>query len=370
MRVIGKHARLAPLTSLRFFAALLVLLSHLVFLQSSQSPALRAGFDQLLRQGACGVTFFFILSGFILAYAYEQAIADRDVPLGVYLYRRVVRIFPLHLIVALAVLAYLTWRGDPPPLQAIALNLGLLHSWSPNPFVHYSLNGPSWSLSNELFFYALFPWLVKLDRRLLGWLFIAGMAVIAVGACLAALWTGGYSPFVDWLFYVFPITRLFEFVAGILLCHAWRRGAGRSWAGSGTEVLLTLSIPAIMFAVEWFAVPLVFRYQLVFILPMSALILVFAHGRGALSHLLRSPALQLLGEASFALYLIHRPMIIFMARWAGHGAASDVALAGAMLVLTIPASIAVYLLLDRPLEQWFRRNERTLFRRTLSGLKA
>lgn len=370
MSVVPSHARLAQLTSLRFFAALLVLLSHLVFLQQSQSAALRASYGFFFRQGACGVTFFFILSGFILTHAYEKALADVEVSVTVYLYRRLVRIFPLHLLMALAVLAYLVWRGDPPPLHAIALNLSLLHSWSSDPIVHYSLNGPSWSLSDELFFYALFPLLVKVDRRVLGWFFVLGMVAIAIGACAAATRIDGYSPFVDWLFYVFPLTRLFEFIAGILLYRAWQQGAGRTFASSGTEVVLVVLVLAVMIAVEWFAMPPAFRYQLIFMPPMAALVLVFAYGRGALSRLLRHPSLQLLGEASFALYLVHRPMVIFMERWAGHGTAADIGLAAAMFLLSITASIVTYFLLDRPTGRWFHRNERVLFRRRLSSLEA
>ncbi|WP_395334464.1 acyltransferase [Novosphingobium sp. BL-8H] len=367
MRVVEGHRRLAQLTSLRFFAALLVMLSHLVFFEQSANPALRAGYDLFLRQGACGVTFFFILSGFILTHAYEGALTGGEVSAPVYLYRRVARIFPLHLAVALAVLAYLFWRGDPPPGQAIALNLTLLHSWSPDPLVHYSMNGPSWSLSDELFFYALFPLLLKLDGKVLARAFVAGMMAITTGALLAALWVDGYSPQADWLFYVFPVTRLGEFVAGILLCRAWRHGVGRSWAGSGAEVLLVLLVPATMIAAEWFAVPLVFRYQLAFMPPMAALVLVFAHGEGVISRALRNPALQLLGEASFALYLIHRPLILFAARWAGRGVAEDLALAIAMLALAVAASIATYRWFDRPVDRWLRRQEATLFARRLAA---
>jgi peptidoglycan/LPS O-acetylase OafA/YrhL len=94
------------------------------------------------------------------------------------------------------------------------------HSWSPDPLVHYSLNGPSWSLSDELFFYALFPWLLKWREPVLRAVFIAGMVLIVAGSCFTALTVAGYSPWVDWIFYVFPLTRLFEFIAGILLCRA------------------------------------------------------------------------------------------------------------------------------------------------------
>lgn len=351
------QAPLAQLTSLRFFAALLVLFSHLVFLEHSGNAFLSGLYDLFFRQGTCGVTFFFILSGFILTHAYERALKEGEIPVATYLFRRVMRVFPLHLMVGSAFLAYLLLKQDAIVWRAVPLNFALLHSWFMDPLIHYSLNGPSWSLSDELFFYLLFPLLVKANARLLQWLFLAGMLAILAGACFAALYVDGYSPFADWIFYVFPVTRLFEFIAGMLLCRAWRAGIGRSWATSGTEMLLVLLIAAVMVSVEWFAVPLVFRYQLAFLPPMAALILVFAHGGGIFSRLLRNRTLQLLGEASFALYLIHRPMITFLERWAGRGAASDSGLAAAMLLLAVCASVAVFLFLDQPLQRWLRHRQ-------------
>ncbi|WP_022681612.1 acyltransferase family protein [Sphingobium bisphenolivorans] len=353
-----QQAPLAQLTSLRLFAALLVLFSHFQFFARSGSPALERLYDLVFRQGACGVTFFFILSGFILTHAYERALVDEKITASTYFYRRLARIFPLHLIVGLAFLAYLAWRADVPPLRAVMLNLTLLHSWFPDPIVHYSLNGPSWSLSDELFFYALFPWLVRLSQATLLRFFCIGTALIIAASGIAAARIDGYSPFADWLFYAFPPTRLFEFVAGILLCRAWRAGTGRRWASSGTEALLVMTVLATMVAVEWFALPLVLRYQLAFLPPMAALILIFAHGEGALSRLLRHPSLQLMGEASFALYLIHRPLITFMERWAGHGAASDLALGAAMLSLSLVGALFAFVLLDQPVQHWLRRRER------------
>lgn len=370
MLVVGKHAGLAQLTSLRFFAALLVAFSHLVFLEGTSSPALGVLYRLFFRQGGCGVTFFFVLSGFILTHAYGRALSGRSISVTPYLYRRAARIFPLHLATGLAVLMFLNWRGDPPLLSTVALNLALLQSWSPDMQIHYSLNSPSWSLSGELFFYTLFPWLVKLPEPILPRIFMVGMALIGISAGTIAVIYGGYSPLIDWLFYVFPPTRLFEFIAGILLYRAWQRGFAKPLAGTGAEVFVVALLLAIMAGVDWFWVPLVLRYQLVYLLPMAAIVLVFAHGKGALSRLLRAPLLQLLGEASFAFYLIHRPIVIFMSRWAGRSGTADLALAAAMLLIGLAASVAVYLLLDRPLERWLRRRAPSFPPRILSGAEA
>lgn len=367
MQVVSRHAGLAQLTSLRFFAALLVAVSHLAFLEETRSPALSTVYQLFFRQGGCGVTFFFVLSGFILTHAYGRVLQEGAISVTAYLYRRAARIFPLHLATGIAVMLFLNWRGDTPALSTVLLNLTLLHSWSPELQVHYSLNSPSWSLSNELFFYTLFPWLVKLPEPMLRRIFLAGMALIALSTGAIAVIYGGYSPLLDWLFYVFPPTRLFEFIAGILLYRAWQHGFGQPLAGTGAEIATVAVLLAVMAGVDWFWVPLVLRYQVIYLLPMAALVLIFAHGKGALSRWLHHPVLQLLGEASFAFYLIHRPIMIFMARWGGRSGAADLALAATMLLIGLAASVATYLLLDRPLERWLRRRAPASAARPLSA---
>lgn len=63
-----------PLTSLRFIFAFMVFASHLGFLNKSESNVLHWVYDSVFHEGYIGVSFFFILSGFILAYNYQDGI--------------------------------------------------------------------------------------------------------------------------------------------------------------------------------------------------------------------------------------------------------------------------------------------------------
>ena len=142
---------LPSLTALRFFAAALVALFH------GSMSVTGSGADGIVRFGYVGVTFFFVLSGFVLTWTWKPDASPRQFYL-----RRFARVYPAHLLTALIALS-LGLLGvisvDASPVS-VPLNLSLLQSWVPDYAVTYSLNGPSWSLSDEIFFYAVFPLLV------------------------------------------------------------------------------------------------------------------------------------------------------------------------------------------------------------------
>lgn len=309
------QGEIRQLTSLRFLAAFAVLGSHLEFLVRSPDPRVAAFYDLYLRQGYCGVSFFYILSGFIIAYAYRDRLRSGEISATAFLYLRATRILPLHWLVSAFFLAWLLFvKHEGPPLATVLLNLSLLHSWVPVSTVHYSLNGPSWSLSNELFFYAAFPLLVKLPVPLLRRMALVLGGTIALAALAVTVTVSGYNPAVEWFFYANPATRLLEFLIGLILYEAYCAGRCRRWASTTSECVLLAAIPVTMVLLVRLNVPMPFRYQLAFIPPMAAAILIFAHGRGHLSRLLQWPGLVLLGNASFALYLTHRPIVTLWER--------------------------------------------------------
>lgn len=352
----GAAGRLEQLTALRFVAALAVMLSHMEFLASSDDARVRAGFDLLARQGYCGVGFFYILSGFIIAHAYGARLTSGEIGKGAYLWRRMTRILPLHwLVIALCLCWIVGVKGEVPSASVLLPNLLLLHSWFPQMPVHFSLNGPSWSLSDEMFFYAMFPLLIGVrPARLIGWAIGGGVAILTA-ATAVSLSGGGYSPTIEWAFYVNPLTRLLEFIIGIILYRAYRAGVGKGWATTRAEVALLLAVPGTMMLVAWAQVPLAFRYQLAFLPVMTASVLIFAHGQGAVSRWLRHPLLVLLGHASFALYLTHRPVVIAAGALAGRGTLYDLLLMLALMALCIVASVVVYRGFEQPVQAWLRR---------------
>lgn len=162
MNTTGRTPRLDQLTSLRFFAAFAVLFYHTAFIFSLANEPWHSLALTIFDQGYSGVTFFFILSGFILSHTYQDALVSGRVTAKKYILLRMARIFPLHWVMA-AILILHPFNTDARPSEVI-LNLMLLQSWSPDIHYIFSLNGVSWTLSAELFFYCAFVYLVRFPR--------------------------------------------------------------------------------------------------------------------------------------------------------------------------------------------------------------
>ena len=357
-------ARLDQLTSLRFFAALAVLSSHLWPL-AEEPNALQPLAKALFAQGYAGVSFFFMLSGFILAHTYRGKLRDGRISWRKYLALRVARIAPLHWIVAapFAVMTFVGLEGAQhgvATLPRIAVTLALLQSWVPDSGWYFSLVGPSWSLSDELFFYTCFVGLAFLSRRRLAWL-VAGLLVadaalvgwrIASGAGAAF---GEAPTLTHWLTYILPVTRLADFAIGMLVWLAPRPPA--RWATLQEIGVLVALIAALVLA-PMAGVPEAARMQIAYLPFMAAVIAVFGNGRGAVSRLLAGKRwLVLLGDASFALYLIHYPIIAAVfERWeAMDDQPPVIAVAAGVTLAAVVLSVAIFRWIETPLLRASRR---------------
>ncbi|MCW3798198.1 acyltransferase [Sphingomonas sp. BN140010] len=272
-----------PLTSLRFVAALLVVAHHFF------------GF----RAGYAGVSFFFVLSGYVLTINYAGKIGTAE-QRRQFWWKRFARIYPLHL---LTFVLALPLGVD---LVALPFNLTLLQSFVPLGPVYFSFNAPSWSISDEAMFYAVFPlllaWLRPRPLRRLAW-WAATFATVAVGAAVLSPQPLAGEP-THWLFYILPPARLIEFAFGIglgLLPAA--RSAG--WR----EEAMALALAAAGLALVYADLPGSLASAMIFWPGAVALVRTFATSRGPLARLLSQGWAVLLGEASFALYMVHFPLL-------------------------------------------------------------
>jgi peptidoglycan/LPS O-acetylase OafA/YrhL len=221
--------RLPALTSLRFFAAFHVALFHMKEIGVLTRPRWLVDFAGI---GYTGVSFFFVLSGFILVYTYS----DREVSLRDFWQTRFARIYPAYLFSLLLMFPFFYWGAHMMHIEffayaehhfvlACVLVLLLLQAWVPPAALAW--NSVAWSLSVEAFFYAVFPFALnrfgKLSRNALVTIiaacWIAGIAVSAgylamrpAGApyVSSANWTGAVQ-FVKF----FPLVRLPEFLMGM-----------------------------------------------------------------------------------------------------------------------------------------------------------
>ncbi|MEU2335336.1 acyltransferase [Streptomyces sp. NPDC006654] len=283
---------LPSLTGLRWMAALLVFGLHVHnfrYFGGTGGRLMTWGFEA----GASGVSFFFILSGFVLMWsARPEDRAPR------FWWRRVARIYPVHLVtVVLALVMAFTLPRQPRPTLAQGLaDVFLVHSWW-RPWWQ-TLDPVSWSLACEAFFYAAFPLLALVLRRL-GGRGATVLAALSVLAVLALAWTDAHHWW-DQPIGSFPAARLPEFVLGAAVARLVLLGR---WRGPGLEASLALAV------IGYFLVPQVTDdYAATACTVMGFAVLIPAAAQAdlrGLPSMWRRRRLVRLGELSFAFYMVH-----------------------------------------------------------------
>ncbi|MFJ8161822.1 acyltransferase family protein [Streptomyces sp. NPDC096136] len=297
----GRPVALPSLTGLRWTAALMVFLYHVYVVEYFGGRAqglVAAAFGV----GNTGVSFFFVLSGFVLAWSTAQAPTGRGIVR--FWRRRFARVYPLHLVTAVAalVLVWLLGAGEKPAAGPVAANLGLVQAWVPQVPYFQGLNPVSWSLAAEAFFYVSFPFLVWPLRRL-GWRGSAVVAALSLAAVVAIpTWAelAHHSDGQIWADNFFPLYRLPEFVLGIALAELVR--AGR-WRGPGLTVSLALTMGGYFLSQQ---ADYAYRAAACTVVGYAALIAAAAQAdlRGEPSPW-RGRLSVRLGEVSFAFYMVH-----------------------------------------------------------------
>lgn len=303
------------LTSLRFFAAAIVFLHHYIWIDFSfDGWPLSIFWSNLIKNGFLGVSFFYVLSGFVLAHAYQEKILNQKIGTLKFYVARVARIYPLHLLtLILAVPLMLTSPWSESALLALPFNLTLTQSLIPSAGIFFSYNSPSWSISNELIFYLFFPLLIQLKTKNLLWVSVFIVFAIII-YWLFIIKIDSKADLWYWSFYINPFFRLAEFMLGIItyrisIGRFKQHGITRGYATALEIVALFLLIVAVS---NHYSVP-GFLSKGLFYAPLFALIiLVFSMQSGLISMLLKATPFVYLGEISFSVYMIHQIIIRYI----------------------------------------------------------
>jgi peptidoglycan/LPS O-acetylase OafA/YrhL len=289
------------LTGLRFFLALWVILHHLTGPgQNLEATALLLphGMFTLIRGGYQAVTTFFVLSGFVLTRSYAATLWNQQNTLR-YALGRAARVYPVYLLSLAVVAPFILADQTPDKAGYVVAHLLLVQSWLGAIPVNW--NTPAWSLSCEMFFYAVFP-LSALFIRRANWRSIALAAALA--CCMTRLmWAAGVSDNIK------PLVHLSDFLMGIAAACAYgllqrRARPPRGW---------WFYIPGFAGAAAGIAYPAILPSFIDLnsaLRPLNGVLLIgLALGGGALARALSTPVAVYLGKSSYAMYILHVPVL-------------------------------------------------------------
>lgn len=284
--------KLDALTSVRFFFAMMVVVGHFTGRYANAIGPL-PGF--VYNMAPLAVAWFFVLSGFIIAYNYptlDTKSARRD-----FLALRIARLWPVHAAILTAGLAF---RFYHPNLHWLMFQYTMTQSWSLNPDIAGGYNGPAWSISCEFFFYIMYVAMVAPWR----WLRVMVVAGSMIGAMVPVMYgqidpgavgTATYNYFV----FMFPPSRLIEFAAGVALCRFNPRVPQILGLAAAAAVFsCVLPIPNVG------PVAAAMIREMLIVVGGGALIASLAR-EGWLARALSFPLLVIGGEISYSIYMVH-----------------------------------------------------------------
>jgi peptidoglycan/LPS O-acetylase OafA/YrhL len=306
--------KLEQLTFTRYVAALSVVFFHY---GSSVFPANIPLLHPILTAGPIAVSYFYVLSGFIMAIAYYRPGDQRNFKTGRYWLARVARIYPVYLFALLLMIAA-KWHGAGSDALTIFLSASMLQAWAPG--YPLTLNAPGWSLSVETFFYLSFPMLILLAKRhhlkplaiaaVILWLLTQSLHILLLNSA-------DYVPFSglhDFIYYN-PIMHLNTFLMGFIVGAWLQAGKLQSFARpamniSGLIMVSGLSILLLVTRQPFTAYTgIAIDYTNGLIAPLFiAFITLLGLNTATISQCLQHKWLVLLGESSFSLYILQKPL--------------------------------------------------------------
>jgi peptidoglycan/LPS O-acetylase OafA/YrhL len=333
--------RLDALTGVRGLAAWLVVFYHIRAAFGGAAP------DWLMAvfaRGYLAVDLFFVLSGFVLWLYYGQRFAAEGARAAPeFLIRRVARIYPLHLFVLAATVAYaaalaLTGRTSPDqyPLAELPLHALLIHNWGLTSALAW--NDPAWSISTEMAAYLVLPVAAASLLRRAPSPAVCGALAVALVIALGLVLDARGAAILDHNIPANGLIRcLFEFFIGVLVCMAWQQLSKRAAIAAGALAIGTAWAAGEIG--EVFAAPALF----------AGLVFVLASASGVRGDPFASRPMVWLGEISYSTYLVHFLLWdAFKLLFVSDPQSVSLALIALFLAMTLAASVLLYRFIEVP----------------------
>lgn len=295
-----------------------------------------------------GVSYFFILSGFIMIVAYHK---KEKIEYFEYYKNRFARIYPLYVV---GLLLYLVTRYSNFSIDKVFLYLFGLQSWIPGKAM--ILNFPGWSISVEFLFYLIFPLLYnyfysKKNKSI----WVAGIVLWVITQVFSHLYEaspsykGPHTESHEFLYY-FPLMHVSEFLVGNL--------AGlffvKNFKQKNFDIPVILIFAAIMLSLIF--VPLFYHNGLMALLFIPLIILI-SRNNGFVTKLFSLKPLEYLGEASYAVYITHIPILYILRevlKWQKYNLDIN-SVFWIYLAVLILTSMLFYQCIEKPLRDYLKK---------------
>jgi len=341
-----KPAHVDALTSPRFLFGLYVLVKHAGWSGMKELGLLPKPINTFMANAEVSISYFFTMSGFVLAYVYLNKFEQKG-SIGRYARARFARVYPVFFLSLILLLPFVNLVSLPHDLPQFFL----LQSWIPLSLSDGSLvsnwNMQSWTLSVELFCYVSFPWTLRRFEQMSTPVIVAftlATCVLMVALRLPGIDKAEHALF-QWQTYLpYPLLRWPEFVYGILLAILYRRGVA-------PKSPMLLHVLIVVIGVTLFTVHSSWLYgPLAVVCGIVILLLTTSSGSSPLNAILTHPWAVMLGRASYSLYILQLPVYLilhaaFPTGWFGKLA---------YVPLMIGVSIAVFFLYEEPMHRRLR----------------
>lgn len=337
--------KISQITFTRFLAAMAIVVSHFnkdLFLYKIDY------ISNIFLKANVGVSYFFILSGFIMIVAYHK---KDKIEYFDYYKNRFARIYPLYV---LGLLLYLITRYSNFSIYKGFLYLLGLQSWIPGEAM--ILNFPGWSISVEFLFYLIFPLLYnhfysKGNKSI--WVISAIIWVLTQAFSSlyieSSYYKGPHTESYELLHY-FPLMHINEFLVGNLAGLFFVKNTKQNNYDVPIVLLFLLVLLLLIF------VPLFYHNGLMALLFIPLIILI-SRNNGVLTKLFSLKPLEYLGEASYAVYITHIPVLYILReilRWKNYNLDIDqifwIYIVGLMM-----SSVLFYQFIEKPLRDYLKR---------------